>query len=772
MSGRHGSGHPIRDRSASTAVTFGLAVAAGAAAITAPAAFTGRPLVDAVERFLVASLFTWVVAHGRRSTLLVTSALLLPVARGPALLLLFVSLAASVFNLTRPRRSKEIAAIAAGTAVNAALHLPPVGLLPGIAAVIVLIEVFTFIAAARHLRRRHRRIVRIGGAVLSAAAFIAVILTGVAAIRSAPSVRAGADGARAALEAVRDGDTTRAARRLDEARTDLLAGEDVLGTIGIGGRLLPVISQQLGAVETAVVEARTLTDLADDLLSTDYADLRYEGGLALDQLTDLVPRAVRVEEALEDTGTRLATLRSGPLLPGLRGPIEEFHDTVLRANGDVRRATSILPELPGLLGGDGPRRYLLVFITPAELRGAGGFIGSWAELQFVDGRADLHRSGRIRDLIDYGGDTDRVLEGPDDYRRRYGRFRPEYSVQDATMSPNWPSNAEVLASIYPQAGGEPVDGVIGIDPIGLAALLQLTGPVTVPDLDEPLTSDNAAQFLLRDQYLQFGDRAVREDVLADSTEAIFDTLTKSALPSPRTLGDVLGPIARGRHMQVWAAHPSEQELMAELGADGSLRFPDGGDGWQIVQQNVGNNKLDAYLRRVVDYDMVLDPATETVRGTITVTLHNEPPALDLPPAVVGNTRGAPVGTNMATLALHGRSTVTELRIDGEPTAPGRSSEIGYAAWDTPVLRIPPDRPVVVEFDVEHRIDLDRGYHLRVLPQPVARADEIRIRARLASGAFTGDVDLSDGFTVEHSDDELRVDGPLEELLDVWVPLRR
>ena len=39
-----------------------------------------------------------------------------------------------------------------------------------------------------------------------------------------------------------------------------------------------------------------------------------------------------------------------------------------------------------------------------------------------------------------------------------------------------------------------------VDPIALAALLKLTGPVHVDGLSYPLTSANAAQFLLHDQY--------------------------------------------------------------------------------------------------------------------------------------------------------------------------------------------------------------------------------------------------------------------------------
>ena len=47
---------------------------------------------------------------------------------------------------------------------------------------------------------------------------------------------------------------------------------------------------------------------------------------------------------------------------------------------------------------------------------------------------------------------------------------------------------EVLMSLAPKAGLPKVDGVMSVDPAGLAALLQLTGPVQVDDWDTDIDS--------------------------------------------------------------------------------------------------------------------------------------------------------------------------------------------------------------------------------------------------------------------------------------------
>ena len=43
--------------------------------------------------------------------------------------------------------------------------------------------------------------------------------------------------------------------------------------------------------------------------------------------------------------------------------------------------------------------------------------------------------------------------------------------------------AEAVRQMWPQSGGQPLDGVLYLDPETLAALMHLTGPVTVPGYD-------------------------------------------------------------------------------------------------------------------------------------------------------------------------------------------------------------------------------------------------------------------------------------------------
>ena len=49
-----------------------------------------------------------------------------------------------------------------------------------------------------------------------------------------------------------------------------------------------------------------------------------------------------------------------------------------------------------MLGGDGPRNYLLVFQNNAEIRATGGLPGSWAEVHAEDGKHLAQAAGHGR----------------------------------------------------------------------------------------------------------------------------------------------------------------------------------------------------------------------------------------------------------------------------------------------------------------------------------------------------------------------------------------
>jgi hypothetical protein len=144
--------------------------------------------------------------------------------------------------------------------------------------------------------------------------------------------------------------------------------------------------------------------------------------------------------------------------------------------GFLRKAliefNSLVANLNTFLGAEIDKRYLLIFQNNAEMRGSGGFVGSFALVDF--------RDGKIKNLeFPEGGSYDTKAG-------LYERILPPAPLQllgvnwrfwDANWWPDWAKSAKKLAWFYEKSNGPTVDGVITITPNVMESLLKIIGPV-------------------------------------------------------------------------------------------------------------------------------------------------------------------------------------------------------------------------------------------------------------------------------------------------------
>jgi hypothetical protein len=582
--------------------------------------------------------------------------------------------------------------------------------------------------ARRHPTATWRRAVKIGlhscvGVVVAAGA-----LTVWTVQRSAAQ---GAGRLEDGLALAGRGDTRAAESELRRALRSFRTGRAHLGRWWVGpARRIPLLDRQVSG-------AAAVFETGEDLSTTALAAaqragperLRLDGGLLdLEGVRELGDALEDVAGSLERADRRLSDARRGLLVPFLDSALGEARARVRSALRDTRTAVLAARVVPALFGDAGPRRYFLAVQTPAESRGSGGIAGSFGELTFDRGRVRLERIGRSRDL-NLGGDPDgRTLSGPPDYVARYGRFRPERSWQNITMSPDFPSVARVIEQLYPQSGGREVDGVISVDPIALAALLRLTGPVRVADWPEPLTAGNATDVLLRHQYTRFpgGERV---DFLESTAKAVFDRLANATLPSPGAAMRALAPVVHSRHLQLHSTRPDEQRLFELIGADGAMTAVRG-DFLSVVAQNAGGNKLDAFLHRSIRYHVTVDPDTGEVEADAVVRLENTAPTAGLPHAVIGNfgPRPANPGDNPLYLSIYSPLSLTGAAVDGHPLLMESERELERNVFST-FVTVPAGGAVTVSIRLAGSLPAGQTYRLDVSPQPTAAPDDLEVSVR-------------------------------------------
>ena len=635
------------------------------------------------------------------------------------------------------RRDPFLTAVASAMVLQVALRLdgPDVPGLTALAAAVVLAPVVT--SGGSRLTPQVRRRLRRTAIVLGVGGVMAAALAGGTALAARSSLNDGVTllGGGTGFDSQDGGQDV--ALRL-RAADDAFARARGILRWSRAATVVPIVAQHWRALYEGAVSGQTLSRVgARTAGSTTVRDLRIEDGrIPLATLAALGPTLDDAAAGLDSAHRRLSAAESDWLVSPLRSRIRDATEQVGDTRAGVADAARALPLLPALLGDPVPRRYFLMIQTPAELRATGGFMGDFGEITAEGGRMQLSRFGRVLDLYPKSILDVRRLEGPPDYLARYGRFRPEQELGNVNLSPDLPTVARVIDSLYTQAGGQRIDGVIAVDPFALAAFLRVIGPVQVASWPAPITADNVTNVLLFEQYQRI-QSPERLSFLADLAQEVWRRLTTGSAVSPRQLFSALAEAVRGKHLQMVTTGAGEESLFDELGVSGRMA-PVDGDFLGVVTQNAGGNKLDAYLHRKVDYRAELDPTTGSLRAHLRLTLENRAPASGLPAYVNGSIDPpVPESHNRLYISVYTPWQVSRAALDAEPLAMAAESELGRRVYSTYAV-VKPGGSTTLELDFEGSLPKGSAYTLGLHRQPTVEPDDVRTSLVVPSGWAAGD----------------------------------
>ena len=722
-------------------MTTAVILAAGVGGALAGTHATGTPGVDPLYAGLFAAAVTWAASRAARWTLLWLAVFAVAFCRGHGWLLLpaIAAMALAFAGSWTRRPDRLLGALTGALAVQVVLRWPPIGF-HGATALVALAAVGPcLVGAVLTLSRPAKR--RLGWCALGAFG-LAVVLSipaAVGALMAHSKVNQGIDQAEGALGSISNGVTESGAAQLQVASGDFAsAASNSDSWWSAGARLVPVVAQQRQAVGVASAVARDVTaTAASQAAGIHYSQLRYsDGRFDLAKVSALSGPIGVVNGELTSAVAQLRSLQSGWLVQPVQTRLDSLDVKVVRAQSSASLAAQLVQVAPSLLGGEGVRHYFVAFMTPAESRGMEGLIASYGELTAEQGHLTLTRSGDISELnnalVTAGGGH---LTGPADYLTRYGAFGPQDRFQDLSYAPDLPTVAGVIRQLYPQAGGDRIDGVLALDPYALAGLIGLTGPIDVPGLGE-LTSANAAGELIQGQYATFGasQQTQVHDYLQDALRIEFHELTTGSLPGPRSLSEALDPDVRQGRILFWSFDRSDQPVLRRLGLAGSFPAARGHDLLAVTTQNAANNKIDAYLQRSVSDSVSYDPGNGAVTSRVTITLHNEASASGLPSEVIGSYKGSglPPGTNATFLTLYSPLGFRDAMVDGRTQGVGEAPELGVHAYSA-YVDVPPQGTVTVTFDLAGYTDPGMGYRLTVRNQPMVLPDHDTVQVQGGPG---------------------------------------
>ena len=387
-------------------------------------------------------------------------------------------------------------------------------------------------------------------------------------------------------------------------------------------RFIPVLSRQRGGLLNLIGDSRIAANAGQRLLTsvdglTDNAQLR-EGKLPYEGFAELATEVARA-------GTSVG--RAVRPSPGLLGPLGQARRTLNEvaesSSGRLLAGADALTAARTFLGGANDRTMLVAMQNNAEMRDQ-GMVLSYAVARFANDGVTFDRTGNIGDVVLSQAVPDPVPPGT---KEVFGFINPTKLWQSVNASADFAVSGRTMISMYRQATGQTLDGVIAIDVPGLAALLRVVGPVQVAGIAEPLTAENAPKALLHDLYngLAPNDpQANRRERLGDVVRSVIEKLTTGTRDTIG-LGRELGEAASGGHLRLWSSRPDEEQAFERTGLGGGPATTLADRTFHVAVENRTASKLDYYVQPKVRQEVTLARNGDAHVHT-TIDLDNQAPA--------------------------------------------------------------------------------------------------------------------------------------------------
>ncbi|MFL6158480.1 MAG: DUF4012 domain-containing protein [Marmoricola sp.] len=548
------------------------------------------------------------------------------------------------------------------------------------------------------LSRRH---------VVVALSLIAFFVIGVFAWQAWSASRALLDArthAESVQKRVKAGDFDGANRALAELRANTSKAHDSTdGVLWDMGKHIPFIGRDIGAVQTVseVLDTATKVNapIALDLSrAVDGGVFRpNKGQLDLAEIQKLTPKVNRAATSIEKAGADLDGIRSGKLVFPFNDLVGDLKDEVERARAASTATATAFDLMPQMLGQDEPRDYLLIIQNPAELRATGGLPGSLAVLHADKGKVTMGWQGSAGDVNPFSAP---VVTLPKDTLQQYGPTMAT-DFRDLNFTPDFPEAAQIATAMVEQKLKIKVDGVVSVDPLALAGLMQGTGPINAGH-GIVLTANNVVPVLLNQTYQSIQDAAAQDTFFQNVARKIFDAVI-TGQGSQQLAITGLANATNQHRVQLWSNRDDEESRLTGTAVGGALGGQSGRTpqvGMYINDSTAG--KMDYYLQyrsSVAAVDCRRHGAQD-LRASVAFTSTMPKDYQRLSEFVTGTGAFAPKGTiafNLRFYAPYGGE-IVGLTVNGKPNSATADLHHGRQVAFLPVA-LKPQEQVIVTADI-------------------------------------------------------------------------
>ncbi|MFA7286542.1 MAG: DUF4012 domain-containing protein [Patescibacteria group bacterium] len=368
-----------------------------------------------------------------------------------------------------------------------------------------------------------------------------------------------------------------------------------------GLAFIPKTDASFSAVSELLSVAETLTSVSI-VITGAVAEIQDSGVLGSSESEDIMQSIADATHQLEVATNTLLSLRVDDMPERYQAAWLTLHQSLPTLLAAVRTIDDAVATLTHLSGVNATQRILLIFQNNNELRAGGGFMGSYAVLDVVDG-AITNVSFPGGGTYDVQGSLNELVIPP----AALSLVANRWEFQDANWWYDWPTSAKKISWFYEHAGGSTVDAVVGIDATFVERLLEVVGPIPMPAYRLTITNENFVSEIT-DQVEQKYDKTVNKpkQILADLFPVLVANLTNKIQTGDLSLLTIFAEAAQQKHAMIYSRDSSIQTRITSLGWGGVVpTYEKETDSLAIVHTNIAGQKTDGKMLTRVLRDIVI-----------------------------------------------------------------------------------------------------------------------------------------------------------------------
>lgn len=369
----------------------------------------------------------------------------------------------------------------------------------------------------------------------------------------------------------------------------------------ITAKITPIILSTLTLRQSATIESWRLALESIDEIENFATQLNFVGRNLLDQAQPSanLKSLEQSWRALLDQTTQLELLinkswwlKNGPLAE----PLLEINQT----GGDLLVLSQYLST--------GKKQILVLLQNTEEIRATGGFMGSYAKINFDEGKIiDL----QIQDIYEPDGQFQGFVDAPPG-AKEYLSGGKGLRLPDSNWSPDFPTSAKVIATYFSFGHERDIDLLVTLNVDLIERILKIVGDVYLPDYGLTASADNLTDLAHADRNGFFAGSKQKVIFL----ESLFTNLKfKIANLSGQQVESIVQTLKLAlpkKELQFFAWDEEIENLLVKHRLAGNLhRSPEADFFLAQVESNVGINKANKNISRNATLDINAQSSTVT-----------------------------------------------------------------------------------------------------------------------------------------------------------------